>query len=313
MSAPPLVVTRQVITAAHTNAIRNFLLTWGANVDANGNTLTNAAQVSATSIEGISSSDTTLHATTTGNIQSVMLQLMARQGGVNEEWNLISVGNGLGAAGFRVVHGSWTNTPSLTIASVDNTATFAGTVVAPTIKGTTKLRAESTAPTVELYETGGPADKKLWKVYADNGQFSISCANDADTLASAVLLIDRTTYVPSLVTVYTSVDIVKGTSAGLAYPTGTWAARIFNQTDAITQNGLVVGNRWAASTSIPFMVVGLYDNGNGADTFFKVDGTGKITAASLPGPYATNADAVSGGCTSGMLYRDSNAFVKQVL
>ena len=73
-----------------------------------------------------------------------------------------------------------------------------------------------------------------------------------------------------------TLHVNKGTNAASAFPSGNWAAKIFNQTDASTENGLVVANRWAASASTAFEVGGLYDNGNGFDTFFKVDGAGNV-------------------------------------
>ena len=73
-----------------------------------------------------------------------------------------------------------------------------------------------------------------------------------------------------------TLHVNKGTNGASAFPSGGWAAKIFNQTDASTEHGLVVANRWAGSTSTAFEVGGLYDNGNGFDTLFKVDGVGNV-------------------------------------
>lgn len=57
---------------------------------------------------------------------------------------------------------------------------------------------------------------------------------------------------------------------------GTWASKIYNRTDSATQNGLVVANRWAASTSTAFEVGSLYGGGGGSwYSYYKVDGAGQ--------------------------------------
>jgi hypothetical protein len=58
-------------------------------------------------------------------------------------------------------------------------------------------------------------------------------------------------------------------------PSGTWAAKIYQANDATANNGLVVGNRWAAETSTVFEVGSLYGNGSGVWTpFYKITGIG---------------------------------------
>jgi hypothetical protein len=47
MALPPLVASNQIISAAHINAIRNFIGQWTASVDANGNTLSNVSSFTA--------------------------------------------------------------------------------------------------------------------------------------------------------------------------------------------------------------------------------------------------------------------------
>jgi hypothetical protein len=73
-----------------------------------------------------------------------------------------------------------------------------------------------------------------------------------------------------------TLHVNKGTNAASAFPSGNWAAKVFNQTDATAENGLVVANRWASISSTAFEVGGLYDNGDGFDTFLKVDGIGNV-------------------------------------
>jgi hypothetical protein len=71
--------------------------------------------------------------------------------------------------------------------------------------------------------------------------------------------------------------VEKGPVASLStLPTGTWAGKVINGIDAIGENGLIVANRWLAPTSTAFEVGGLFDGGNGFDSYFKVDGNGKV-------------------------------------
>jgi hypothetical protein len=70
--------------------------------------------------------------------------------------------------------------------------------------------------------------------------------------------------------------VKNGSNAIEVYPTGTWAGQVYNATDSTGQNGLVVGNRWAADTSTAFEVGSLYGGGTGSwRSWFKVDGIGQ--------------------------------------
>lgn len=69
--------------------------------------------------------------------------------------------------------------------------------------------------------------------------------------------------------------VKRGSNATEVYPTGTWASRIINATDASAENGLVIGNRWAATTSTVFEVGSIFGGGTGSwRSFYKVDGVG---------------------------------------
>ena len=70
--------------------------------------------------------------------------------------------------------------------------------------------------------------------------------------------------------------VQKGSAGSSAFPSGDWAAKIFNQTDASTEHGLVVANRWQNDASTAFEVGGLLDDGNGFDTWMKVTGGGNV-------------------------------------
>ena len=91
-----------------------------------------------------------------------------------------------------------------------------------------------------------------------------------------------------------SLHVQKGSAGSSAFPSGDWAAKIFNQTDASTEHGLVVANRWAAAASTAFEVGSLFDDGDGFDTFLKVDGSGQvgIGIASPTAPLHIDSDSV---------------------
>jgi trimeric autotransporter adhesin len=73
-----------------------------------------------------------------------------------------------------------------------------------------------------------------------------------------------------------ALDVTTGgiaTSPG-TIPTGTWAARIFNQADTATSNGLLVMNRWAGPASTAFQVGSMYSGIT--QPFLRIDGVGNI-------------------------------------
>ena len=71
--------------------------------------------------------------------------------------------------------------------------------------------------------------------------------------------------------------VKRGSNATEHYPTNTWAARIINATDANTENGLVVGNRWAAVESTIFEAGSIYGGGSAWASYYKVTGIGTHT------------------------------------
>jgi hypothetical protein len=70
---------------------------------------------------------------------------------------------------------------------------------------------------------------------------------------------------------------VKNSSNAIeTYPTGTWAGQVYNASDSSAQNGLVVGNRWAADTSTVFEAGSIYGGGSGSwRSYYKIDGVGQ--------------------------------------
>jgi len=71
-------------------------------------------------------------------------------------------------------------------------------------------------------------------------------------------------------------SVVSGTDGTLNFPSGNWAAQIYNQDDAATSGGLVVGNRWYANTSTIFEAGSLYGTGSAWQSFFTVKGNGNV-------------------------------------
>ena len=60
------------------------------------------------------------------------------------------------------------------------------------------------------------------------------------------------------------------------YPSGTWAARVINAVDNSANNGLVVGNRWASTTSFVVDFGSIYGNNSGTwSSYYKIDGVGQ--------------------------------------
>ena len=71
--------------------------------------------------------------------------------------------------------------------------------------------------------------------------------------------------------------VKNGSNAIEVYPSGTWAAQVYNANDAPGSNGLVVGNRWAGPASTAFEVGSLYGFGAGSwSSYMKVDGAGNV-------------------------------------
>jgi hypothetical protein len=70
--------------------------------------------------------------------------------------------------------------------------------------------------------------------------------------------------------------VKRGSNATEVYPAGTWATRVINATDASTEHGLLVGNRWAAAASTVFEAGSIYGGGTGSwYSFYKIDGVGQ--------------------------------------
>lgn len=68
--------------------------------------------------------------------------------------------------------------------------------------------------------------------------------------------------------------VKRGSNATENYPTGTWATRVINATDATAENGLLVGNRWAADASTVFEAGSLFGGGSAWASYYKVTGIG---------------------------------------
>jgi len=68
-------------------------------------------------LDVVTSVDTFSAVRSTGTIQSAILSMTGRQSSVDETWNIISSGSGLGSGSLRFTRGSWTGTPSMLIDS----------------------------------------------------------------------------------------------------------------------------------------------------------------------------------------------------
>ena len=91
--------------------------------------------------------------------------------------------------------------------------------------------------------------------------------------------------------------VKRGSNGTENYPTNTWAARVINATDANTENGLVVGNRWAAAESTVFEAGSIYGGGSAWASYYKVTGIG--THVWGTGSTGTEAMRIN---TSGILF-----------
>ena len=77
-------------------------------------------------------------------------------------------------------------------------------------------------------------------------------------------------------------EVNHSTNPFSSFPSGSWAAKVYNQHDAADEGGLVVANRYAHHASTAFLVGGLFDAGDGFDEFVKVDGLGRVTMPKQP-------------------------------
>ena len=71
-------------------------------------------------------------------------------------------------------------------------------------------------------------------------------------------------------------DVKRGSNATEVYPSGNWAGRIVNATDSASENGLIVGNRWASTNSWVVDFGSIFGNGSGSwSSYYKIDGVGQ--------------------------------------
>lgn len=97
--------------------------------------------------------------------------------------------------------------------------------------------------------------------------------------------------------------VQNSTNAILVEPAGTWAAKIYQAQDTTAYNGLVVGNRWAATTSTVFEAGSLYGAGSGSwKSFYKIDGAGTHV-------WGNNTSEVMRIDTNGYLLKNTSAFI----
>jgi hypothetical protein len=111
----------------------------------------------------------------------------------------------------------------------------------------------------------------------NNNTFLLQHTSNNFTSATVPLTVDSSDNIGiGTTTPNAALDVTTGgiaTSPG-TIPTGTWAARIFNQADTATSNGLLVMNRWAGPASTAFQVGSMYSGIT--QPFFRIDGVGNI-------------------------------------
>jgi len=70
-----------------------------------------------------------------------------------------------------------------------------------------KTRLTNGDPILIWNQTGGAVDEKRWRILARSNQLQISTLNDAETVTSAVITVDRTGSTPTLLRMFTDVKI----------------------------------------------------------------------------------------------------------
>jgi hypothetical protein len=94
----------------------------------------------------VSSADTFSAVRSTGTIQSSILSITGRQSSVDETWNIISSGSGLGGGALRFTRGGWTDSPAMLINS-------SGNIGVGTTSPTAKITAYSGGANATTYNT----------------------------------------------------------------------------------------------------------------------------------------------------------------
>jgi hypothetical protein len=225
------------------------------------------------------------------------------------------VAGGVGIAGNL-------NTGSTSI----NASLVGGTTSQLQINGDVTIAGANRSVLGNMFYQGGwkyAANGAAWGFREDNtGNLQVIAApvNSSGALAAASptypITLNLTTGNLGIGTTMTSpnalLHVKDGTDAIYFEPTGNWAGKIFNATDAANEHGLVVGNRWAAAASTAFEVGGTYGGGSGAwRSYFKIDGLGGVTLSSggseriimssSTGNLVINATTASTSTTTGAL------------
>jgi len=113
-------------------------------IDASGNVgIGTTSPTAGVKLDVIDSGDTAFNVGSTGTIQSARVRIVARQTSVDDEWNIVATGAGLGSSALRFVKGTWTNTPAAVITS-------AGLVGIGTTSPTALLDVQSTTAGVRF-------------------------------------------------------------------------------------------------------------------------------------------------------------------
>jgi hypothetical protein len=206
-----------------------------------------------------------------------------------------------------------------------NASLVGGTTSQLQINGDVTIAGANRSVLGNMFYQGGwkyAANGAAWGFREDNtGNLQVIAApvNGSGALAAASatypITLNLTTGNLGIGTTMTSpnalLHVKDGTDAIYFEPTGNWAGKIFNATDAANEHGLVVGQRWAAAASTAFEVGSTYGSGSAWRSYFKIDGLGgmtmssggseRIIMSSSTGNLVINATTTSTSTTTGAL------------
>lgn len=186
MPLPPLVVSGQVISAAHINALRNALGTLAATLNANTNDITNVGTITA-NIAIVSTVNANSIAVTT-SIAAATLTLTGVLSGVNATFSAAVTAASLSLSG-TLIGTAATFSGAMNGAS----ATVSGAITASTLESSGGIvTSKGNLPQYVWYDNAGPADGKRWNVYGDSGSLTFASVNDANTVGASWCQVAKT-------------------------------------------------------------------------------------------------------------------------
>ena len=223
-------------------------------IDASGNVgIGTTSPTAGVKLDVIDSGDAAFNVGSTGTIQSARVRIVARQTSVDDEWNIVATGAGLGSSALRFVKGTWTNTPAAVITSAGNVGI-----------GTTSPDALLTVNTIASFGDGAAATPSI----AHKGDLNTGIwFPAADTIAASTAGSERMRIDSAgLVGIATSTSAYKLTVQSTASGAGferTISRRAGTQTD-FHRTSLVYNDSASASGAFPAYAGGIYHEWGGA-------------------------------------------------